>query len=232
MSENSFYSNRIADAREALVRSQLSFLQGIPEGKRRELLAKGIILYKKEGSTLFLEDTPVKSIWIIVSGRVKLSYADPNGREQIVGIFSDMEVIWESLFLPGSLYPYSGICLTPVTVCAIPVNDLRRILANPYVSFNVITLLSAKLRDANRRNAMLSGKSPEERIARLLLYYGRRSENALIPLKLSDIAASLNLRPETVSRKLKSLMKDGIIERAGRGKLRVVNYEALSRLLG
>ncbi len=227
MSKKNFYSNRVANIRETLVHANLSFLQGLPEEKRRALLAKGIILYKKTDSLLFMDATPVKSIWIIVSGQVKLSVTDNDGNEQILGIFSDMEVIWESLFLPDSRYPYSGICLTPVTVCAIPVTDFRRILEDPDISFNIITLLSAKLRDANRRNTMLSSKSPESRLIRLLLYYGKRTENTLVQLKLNDIAASLSLRPETVSRKLHKLMEEGLIERAGRGKIRILNYDAL-----
>ena len=74
---------------------------------------------------------------------------------------------------------------------------------------------------------MLSSKSPESRLIRLLLYYGKRTENTLVQLKLNDIAASLSLRPETVSRKLHKLMKEGLIERAGRGKIRILNYDAL-----
>lgn len=225
-------SGRTERVREKLLNSQLTILQGIPEEKRRSLIQNALILYKREGSVIFWEGSAVKNVWIIVKGQVKLANTDPEGHEQIVGIFSDMEVIWESLFLPDSCYPYSGVCMSSVILCGITIADYRHVLEDPNVSFHLITLLSAKLHDANQRNTILSRKSPEGKIARLLLYYSDRTGKKILHLKLTDIAGSLNLRPETVSRKIGGLIDDGILSRAGRGKIEILDRKKLKKLAG
>ena len=50
-------------------------------------------------------------------------------------------------------------------------------------------------------------------------------------MRLDDIAASIGLRPETVSRSLSKLEKEGIINRLGQGKLQVKDRAALQKLL-
>ena len=52
---------------------------------------------------------------------------------------------------------------------------------------------------------ILSAKEPEVRVAKLLLYEVEHVSSPEIDLRLEDIAASLNLRPETVSRKLREM---------------------------
>lgn len=46
------------------------------------------------------------------------------------------------------------------------------------------------------------------------------------PIK-DDIAVSVSLRTETVSRKLREMEKDGLIERLGHARIRVLDRDAL-----
>ena len=78
----------------------------------------------------------------------------------------------------------------------------------------------------------LAAEDPSSRIAGFLLYSEERSTGEYLELKLDDIAASVNLRSETVSRKLREMENDGIIERVGKGKLTILDYKRLRRLYG
>ena len=51
-----------------------------------------------------------------------------------------------------------------------------------------------------------------------------------INLKLEDIASSIGMRPETVSRKLSKLEKLGMIRRIGKGRILVTDRNALEKL--
>lgn len=208
----------------------IPLLQGIPDDQKRELLAGADRVRVPRASLLFQEGDPADTIWIIRCGQVKLCRYEADGREQIIGIFDRYEAIWEGLFLDNSTYPYSAECLTPVEACGIHLKALRAVLASPEVAMDVIVMLSRKLHDANIRNVLLTTRKPESRVAGFLLYRKERSTEAWISLKLEDIAASLNLRPETVSRKLRELEKLGLIERIGRGRLHILDYGGLKAL--
>lgn len=181
----------------------------------------------KKNSYLFSEGEAVDSICIIRKGRVKLCRYDSLGREQIVTILSDNDIIWEGMFLDGSIYPYSAVCLTNASICRIHRDDFSKIVNDPVAAMNTIVLLSKKLHDANERNMLLSTKDPMARLAGFLMYRVDRSTDEDVVLKLDDIAASVNLRTETVSRKLRELEKMNFIERLGHARIRVLDRDAL-----
>ena len=91
-----------------------SFLMGLSAERQREIMDKASWRSYSKGSYLFAEEEPVDGIYIILSGRVKLSTWDSEGREQIIGIFSESDTIWEGVFMDGSRYPYNAVCLTDV----------------------------------------------------------------------------------------------------------------------
>jgi CRP/FNR family transcriptional regulator len=68
------------------------------------------------------------------------------------------------------------------------------------------------------------------RLAGFLMYRVDRSPTDDIVLKLDDIAASVSLRMETVSRKLRELEKMGLIERRGHAKIKVIDRDALREI--
>lgn len=91
----------------------------------------------------------------------------------------------------------------------------------------LISLLGRKLRQANEKNLLLSVRDPRLRLAGFLLDRDRRCIGPDIELKLDDIAASVGLRPETVSRGLSRFERDGLIRRTGQGRILVVDRPGL-----
>ncbi|MCR5156325.1 MAG: Crp/Fnr family transcriptional regulator [Butyrivibrio sp.] len=181
----------------------------------------------KKTSYLFREGEPVESIFIIKKGRIKLCRFDSLGREQIVTILTDGDMIWEGMLLDGSIYPYSAVCITSASIYRIRRDDFVKMVNDPDAAMSTIMLLSKKLHDANERNMLLSTKDPMARLAGFLMYRVDRSEDDDVVLKLDDIAASVSLRAETVSRKLREMEKMGFIERLGHARLRVLDRDAL-----
>ena len=77
---------------------------------------------------------------------------------------------------------------------------------------------------------MLGIRDPRRRVAQYLLLRDERCMGTEIHLGLEDIAASVGLRPETVSRAISSLSKEGLVERVGRGRLRLLDRSAIRRI--
>ena len=209
----------------------IAFLYGMPDENQMEILSHSTSRQLKRGDYLFHEGDEVRSIVIIREGQVKLSSYDAEGRENIIGIFSDEETIWEGVFAGNRRYPYSAICLTDVCCCYIRRSDIESAVSNPAVALQVIHMLSSKLHDANERNMILSVNEPVARIAAFLIYCGSRSAEPVIKLRLDDIAGSVGLRPETVSRYIRRLMKDGMIEKVGQSGIRITDFAAMRRLV-
>ncbi len=207
--------------------TNVPLIEGLPVHAQVSLMEYSIHETLKKNSYLFREGEAVDSICIIRKGRVKLCRYDSLGREQIITILSEHDIIWEGMFLDGSIYPYSAVCLTNASICRIHRDDFTKIVNDPAAAMNTIILLSKKLHDANERNMLLSTKDPMARLAGFLMYRVDRSIDEDVVLKLDDIAASVNLRTETVSRKLRELEKMNYIERLGHARIRVLDRDAL-----
>ena len=205
-------------------------MEGLPVDLQVSLMEHSMHDSLKKGSYLFREGEEVDSICIIRKGRVKLCRYDSLGREQIITILADHDIIWEGMFLDGSVYPYSAVCLTNSSICQIHKDDFIKVVDDPAAAMNTIILLSKKLHDANERNMLLSTKDPMARLAGFLLYRVERSIDDDVILKLDDIAASVSLRTETVSRKLRDMEKKGLIERLGHARIRVMDRDALRNI--
>lgn len=176
------------------------------------------------GETLFREGQPIRSVLFIVAGKVKLCRYDAEGEEHIFDILHDGDTVWDGLLMENTVYPYAAVCLTPVRLCLVGRGEFLRLLGEqPQIAMTLISLLGRKLRQANEKNLLLSVRDPRLRLAGFLLDRDRRCIGPDIELKLDDIAASVGLRPETVSRGLSRFERDGLIRRTGQGRILVVD---------
>ena len=135
------------------------------------------------------------------------------------------------MFLEKHTYGYSVACLTPVRLCLIHRADVERMLANhPDVAMDLIRIVCTELNRAEERILMLSIRSPRRRLAEYLLIRDRSCTGPELRLKLEDIASSVGLRPETVSRNIARFDREGLVRRTGRGRLLVLDREGLARV--
>ena len=209
---------------------KMDFLAGLPEEVLQEIFKEtGQKLYRP-GETLFRETEMAEAIFLLHEGKVKLCCWDADGREQIIGIFSAGEVIWENLFVENSRYPYTAVCLTQVRACRMPYGSVRKAVARPEAAVRVIDLLSRKLQDANERNRLLSVQDPERRLAGFLLYRAEHGRSDTLFLRLGEISGSIGMRPETVSRKIHDLEKKKLVVKTGQSRIRILDSERLKKL--
>ncbi|MBR5731486.1 MAG: helix-turn-helix domain-containing protein [Firmicutes bacterium] len=215
-----------------------------------KIMYSGIITFREYGelSTPPLDAEEIKELVNIAHGEGFAVMAHCNGRDTVLaaieagtdsvehGAFMDEEcsaalaesdTIWEGVFMDGSRYPYNAVCLTDVDCCKLLISDLEDVMKDPSVSLKVIALLSRKLHDANDRVMLLSTSSPKARLAGFLLNRSRHTSSDTVVLRLDDIAASIQLRPETVSRRIKEMEREGLLEKVGQSSIRIMDRAAL-----
>ena len=211
--------------------SRIRMFSSLPKKSQEDLIAHAVHAHKKKGDVLAEEGDEIRSVIIIRKGRVKTVRIDSDGNEYILDILHDGHAIWHDMFLKNAVYHYSVICLTDVELCEIPREELVNVLRkNPEAAMSLITMLSTDLYEAKEKAILLSIHKPMVRLAGFLLNRDRTCINRIIHMKLEDIASSISLRPETVSRNLAVLEKEGIIRRYGKGKLQVTDRPALQKI--
>ena len=209
----------------------VEFLIGLPPEKVVTLLKRSQRLQLKKGDILYRQGEPCDAIYIIHRGLVKICTYDKDGLERIAGIFGEHDTIWEGVLVHDSRYSTSGICMEDVDCCCLARKDFEEAIRDPEVAFRTIAMLSRKLHDANRRNLLKSIASPKAKVAGLLLYLYRRQAGDVVTLRLEEMAGSLALRPETVSRKIKELEKAGYLKKIAQSSIQILNVEGLMDLV-
>ena len=210
---------------------QIRLFNALPKEAQDILAEHAIHTTHPKGTVLAQEGDHIQSVLIIRSGRIKTCRIDPAGDEYILDILHEGLAIWDDMFLQVACYLFSIVSLTEVGICEIRREEFMAILANnPEAAMGLITMLSTELADAKEKAILLSIRSPEVRLAGFLLDRELRCTERIIRLKLDDIAASIGLRPETISRALSRFEKEHLIERKGQGKIVVTDRHALKKL--
>lgn len=212
-------------SRYGLCTSQVKLFANLPEALQREL-AQGAKHYAlKKGDVLIEAQTPCRSLYIIRHGKLKLHTYDKDGKEFILDIYGESESIGEDLFLTQSIFPYEVVALTEVGICEITTEQFQTLITRePQTTLNLIAALAAKLERANKKNAILSENDALLRLASFLVERHKRTHGQ-IELTIDDIAASVNLRRETVSRKIGELQDRGFLRRIGQSSLELLLTE-------
>ena len=205
-------------------------LSTLPEKDKALFLKKSGQISLNKSDFLFHQGDLIDRVFLINHGHILLVMENESGDKQIVGFLADGECIWEGALLGDEKYRYSAECLTDAEIFFMPLHDFDKFLSTKKMYRNLIALMSERLHDVNRINEIIIRREPESRIAGLLCYYDFRKTGEYIELTLDEIAEKINLRMETVSRKLKQMERDGIIKRKGKGKLQILNYKKLNAI--
>lgn len=211
--------------------SKVTLFRTLNNQELNQLALHAHISELKKGDTLFKKGDPIDRVIVICKGRLKILQYDVDGIECILNIMHDEDVIYESLYFDHDEFPYDAICLTNVTLWEIDRNAFSEILnSNPKLQMSLISFLAKAVFDANEKYLIVSKKDPMIRLAGFLLEKDETCVGPEISMKLDDIAASIGLRPETISRNLKKLEKDGCITRVGHGKILVTDRTKLQEI--
>ncbi|CRH94172.1 transcriptional regulator FixK [Chlamydia trachomatis] len=129
------------------------------------------------------------------------------------------------------IFPYNIVCVTDVKLCEVTRENFVKLVSENYeVGISLISSLLGKLKRANEKNLILQENDALIRLVNFMLEIDERTHGD-IELTIDNIAASINLRRETVSRKLKDLIELSLIEREGQSKIKVLDRNGLKNII-
>ncbi len=209
------------DCQNCICRPDILFKEMTEEDRAIVSMNKTCRRYKK-GQTIFHEGQHPSGLYCINQGKVKLYKTSYEGKEQIVRLCKQGEVMGYRALISDKPYSASAATLEESLVCQIPREEFfNQIEKNPKVALNLIRTLSQELRNAEKRMMNLAQKSVRERLAETLIIlketYGLDEDSVLsISLSREDLANIVGTATETVIRLLADFKKEELIDTRGK----------------
>lgn len=187
----------------------------------------------KKGQTIFNEGNHPHGVYCIHKGKVKIHKLGGEGKEQIVRLAGDSNIIGYRSILSSETYMASATALENTDVCFIAKETITNLIkSNSNFSFSLLELLSDDLKRAEKKITNMAQKHVRERIAETILLlreaYGFKADGVSIDSNLTrkEIANIAGTTTETSIRILSEFQKDGIIELEGKN-IRISNLKLL-----
>jgi len=189
----------------------------------------------QKGQRIFSEGAFPHGIFCVNKGKIKIHQMGNEGREQIVRLGKEGDVLGYRALLSGDAYACSATALDDCSICFIPKNVFVDLVEkNKELSMQIIQLLSKNLRQAENTILHLAQKSVRERMAEALLFlkemYGVEDDGATLTVSLSreEMATLVGTATETAIRLLSEFKSSKMVDFVGK-KIRIVNQKELLR---
>ncbi len=194
---------------------------------------KGCRQYSK-GEMIFYADDYPSGIFCIHKGIVKLYKVGRDGKEQIIRLAQQGDIIGYRSLLSGEKYSKFAVPIADAQICHIPKSAFFSILSTNYrLSAKVMELLSSELKVAEERIVEMAQKPVRERLAETLLLlretYGVETDKTTLKIKLTriELANIIGTATESVSRLLSKFKQEHLIDMNGR-KLKIIDPAGLA----
>lgn len=190
------------------------------EDEIAELLRRARLLVVPPRHTLFHAGEPGDSLYVLLSGKVKVSLLSVDGKEVILSLLGDGDVFGEMSLLDGLPRSATVTSLEDCRLLAIGRQDFVQFLKrHADVTLNLLAALSKRLRCTNNLVENLSFYHLPSRLARLLMDLGQRHGKAgpagvEIGLRLSqeELGNLVGASRESVNKQLRAWAESGLLE--------------------
>lgn len=209
--------------------SLFAHFQGEQVGLLSEM--KSCSFYKRKQS-LFLEGSIPRGVYCLNKGKVKVFIRGEEGKEQIIHIAGDGEIIGFRAMFSGDPYTVSAETLEDSNICFIGKEDFLNLIdTNAVLRNGVMKELSKELGERARIIANMAQKTVRERLAFSLLLLSDLYKEEPINLSREDLANLVGTATETLIRLLRDLKDEGVIETEIR-RLIILKRDELVKIAG
>jgi len=170
-------------------------------------------------TTIMAAGDATDSLYIVISGRLKVMMSDDEGREVILSMLGPDEYFGEMGLIDDNTRSASVISVEPCELLVLAKRDFRKCLSENFeMALTVMRGLVKRLREADRKIGSLALMDVYGRVARLLLEMSEMIDGQHVVTKKvakQDIAKMIGASREMVSRVMKDLQTGGYIDVRG-----------------
>ena len=205
----------------AVIRSHHLFA-GLSPPQLQRVVAASSIEEVEPGQVLFDRGQPAHYFYLVLDGQVNLTLYSRGGEAKIVDILGPEQSFAEAvMFMDGPVYPLSAVAASKSRVGRFSSKEYLAILReSPETCLRMLGQLSQRLHMRIREIEYLTLESATHRLVRMiesrLPPVGAGPVEITLPESRQEIASRLSVKPETLSRILRSLADSGAIVVHGR----------------
>lgn len=169
--------------------------------------------YKKGNSIFLYKDTDAK-LHFLAKGQVKSTRYSKDGKEIVLHMVNSGEFF---ALIPAFLnIPYTGtaVALEDCLVGLVSRQSLLELVGNyPEIGLKIMGALALRTKKLLQRIEREAAFSPMERVISFLIdeVTSRKTYDFILPYRKSELAGSLGIVPETLSRCLSHLQKENLL---------------------
>lgn len=208
-----------------------SFLAGLDQVDRSELVRDGRPMSLPAGATLLFEGDLSDRVVVVLAGTLRVFSTAATGRVILVTIAGPGEILGEMSALDGQPHSASVNTVDPAEVVLVPAEEFRAVLrTNARIATAVALRLTRELRRVVRQRVDLEAYDVPARLAQSLVDLAERlagsSEEIELPVSQRELAESCGASREAVTKALATFRSRGWV-RTGRRSITVVDVDAL-----
>ncbi|MBK7851436.1 MAG: Crp/Fnr family transcriptional regulator [Bacteroidetes bacterium] len=213
------------------------FLKKFCKGENLSIISalKNQNIYKK-GDAIFREGNTMQGIHFIMRGGIKVVTTNINGREQVVRLASDGDILGHRV-LGNDKYYFNAIAMMETIVCFIETNVFREAcMNNPEFAYNLILFYALELRRTELRVKYHAQMNIREKVAEAFDYLNEifgidpKSKTLNIELSRREIADIAGTTPEQVTRQLSDFESEKLIYRTKRD-IQILNKKGIENIV-
>jgi len=203
----------------ALLAGPPPLFQALSPQERELVLSCGQRRVLNRGQTLFSQGTAHEGIYLIESGRIRVFYNAPSGREITLAYWYPGNFVGGPDVFGNSLHLWSGTATTNSSVVQLPGKALRNLVMQiPALGIGLIEGLAFKGKCYSTLVQMLGTRSITQRLAHLLLHlvdaYGiKQADGTFIAAAFThaDLAHMVGATRQWVTISLQRLQDQGVL---------------------
>lgn len=190
------------------------------------------VIHLEENQLLFNAGQEAQHFFLVRSGRIKLFLTSADGAEKVLHIVGPGETFAEAImFMQSTIYPINASALSTSELVAFSNKSFMEILRGSVdTCFRLLADMSAWLKKQLNEIDALTLQNATLRFTNYLLNQIPASQTGETKVTLEAakhiIASRLSIQPESFSRILRNMQKEGLITTQG-NEIVITNVEAL-----
>ena len=195
--------------------------QGLPDATLAAVAQSAVMRRYPRGQAVVHAGDRTDYVYFVLTGSLKVVVSDENGREVILSILGQGELFGEMGIFGEHPRSASVVSVMPSDLIMLSKSDFRHLMHDNFeVAWRMMCNLADRLRNADRKIESLALMDVYGRVARLLIEMSEEvNGQSLVVSKITkqDIAKMIGASREMVSRVMKDLSLQGLIEETDNG---------------
>jgi len=170
----------------------------------------------KKSQSFIMEGAPVQGIYFVYSGKAKVTRTGSNGKEQVIRLASDGDIIGHRGYNRGTVYPIAATALENTTLCYFHHKYFTQELqTHNTLTYDLMLFYADELDKSEARAKKYAQMNVREKVIDTLLNlldrFGQDKVGLKFVLSRTELANVAGTKSEQLIRTLTSLKNEGIL---------------------